>query len=296
MSKQTKMIDDAVCYCVVALYLILLILSLVGIRINRQKRSSLLKESPSDKYIRNKGAIAWRFRFFLFICLAVICRIASLIVSIVNNQPFRLSCVDKGKYEKYQAIATIPSLLFFSGFTCIAWFFAHMSFYKNIKLRRIITPFFASINVMLYAVIIVLIITSYITNNYYLVYYVGNPLYGICDYLLSFCFIFFGWKIKRNVRNEEIKSKEEYNEKIRRRSSVYGNSGPPGVPGLVGSGVSSGVSNNNISGISGIGDDMVSITNDSYDNSLINPKSQHGVGSQFVEPHISEKRFFISRV
>lgn len=103
---------------------------------------------------QSRGVMAWRFRFFIFLFGASLFRIAGLFMSVWLSKPLKLTQAKNSQEFFYQLGTSIPSLLFFSAFTCIIWFFAHMTFQGQAKRKRQITPFFVGLNVFLYILVL----------------------------------------------------------------------------------------------------------------------------------------------
>ncbi len=48
-------------------------------------------------------------------------------------------------------LASTASMLYFSAFSFIVWFFAHLAFHKQPRTKALITPFLTTLNVAIYA-------------------------------------------------------------------------------------------------------------------------------------------------
>ena len=147
MSTHNDHKSDWVSYLISAIYCTILIGCILGIRKNMIKKRTLLQTNQYDK---QKRVIRWRYRFYFTLLSATVVRIASLISAVILGKTMVLS-KDGSKGELFWSlIASIASMLFFTAFTFIIWFFAHLAFHKQPKHKKIITPFFTGLNVMLY--------------------------------------------------------------------------------------------------------------------------------------------------
>ena len=160
-----------------------------------------LKQLGGTSYYQNSKVLQWKNRFYFSLFLATICRICAIIGATVLKKKLLLSKA-KDKSEFYwQIAAAFGSLLYFTSFSLIIWFFARVAYYKQ-NSKQMITLIITSINLILYCSQVMLAISDSITKEWDLIYDVALPLFSICNFILSFFFVFFSCKIAQSIRSE----------------------------------------------------------------------------------------------
>lgn len=139
---------DWIIYAVAAIYGTILIGCFVGIRNNTKKKRYLLQH---NKYEKQQRVIRWRYRFYLTLFSAASLRIGTLISAAILNEDLQLSQADDKDDFFWSFLASIASMLFFSAFSFIIWFFAHLAFHQQPRTKALITPFLCTLNVAIYA-------------------------------------------------------------------------------------------------------------------------------------------------
>ena len=143
MSTQTAWVS----YLVSVIYATILIGCMVGIRNNMVRKRALLLV---NEYEKKKRVIRWRYRFYFTLFSAILIRIAAIISAVILNKTMVLSKATNQQEFIWSFVASIASMLFFTSFTFIIWFFAHLAFLDKPKIKNMITPFFTTLNVALY--------------------------------------------------------------------------------------------------------------------------------------------------
>mmetsp|Transcript_34959 Transcript_34959/g.30808 ORF Transcript_34959/g.30808 Transcript_34959/m.30808 type:complete len:344 (-) Transcript_34959:30-1061(-) len=194
------MASDWICYVVSGIYSTLIIGCLIGFKINYHKKQEL-KQLGSANYDKNKKVLQWKNRFYFSLFCATICRISALIGATIYNKKLLLSKAETENEFYWQIAASFGSLLYFSSFSLIIWFFARVAYYKQDS-KQMITLIITSINCILYCSQIMLAISDGITKEWDLIYDVALPLFSICNFILSFFFVFFSCKIASKIKYE----------------------------------------------------------------------------------------------
>eukprot|EP01084_Bolivina_argentea_P286784 492011_1 len=213
MSHKT----DWVSYLIASIYSTILIGCLIGIRKNFLKKRAL---NSINEYRKQQRVIRWRYRFYFILFSSILIRIITIISAMILGKTMVLSKANSEQEFFWSCLASISSMLFFTAFTFIIWFFASLTFHKQQKYKRFITPFFTTINVALYISAISIGISSYAANAWDLVYDYELPLFAICSWILAICFIFLSYKISGNIHRERTET-AEYIEHSRRFSVTH---------------------------------------------------------------------------
>ena len=241
------MTTDWICYVVSGIYATLLIGCLIGFKINYHKKQEL-KLLGSTNYEKNKKVLQWKNRFYFSLFCATICRISALIGATIYNKKLLLSKAETENEFAWQMAASFGSLLYFTSFSLIIWFFARVAYYKR-DTQQMITLIITSINVILYCSQIMLGIADSITKEWDLVYDVQLPLFSICNFILAILFVFFSCKIASSIKSERRETvdyhiEHSYSATVSRNNN---NSSRKAVPVLKqgGGGANNGNNNNN---------------------------------------------------
>mmetsp|Transcript_42368 Transcript_42368/g.37620 ORF Transcript_42368/g.37620 Transcript_42368/m.37620 type:complete len:164 (-) Transcript_42368:701-1192(-) len=126
--------SDWVSYVISVFYLLILIGCILGIRKNMIKKKNLLQ---SNQYIKQRRVIRWRYRFYWTLFGACSVRIASLIAAVVLGKTMVLSEASSQQEFAWSLSASVGSNLFYTAFTFIIWFFAHLAFHAEPKKEEI---------------------------------------------------------------------------------------------------------------------------------------------------------------
>mmetsp|Transcript_28145 Transcript_28145/g.46313 ORF Transcript_28145/g.46313 Transcript_28145/m.46313 type:complete len:390 (+) Transcript_28145:24-1193(+) len=207
---------DFISYTIAVLYTTILILCVIGIRKNMKKKQSLLQ---TNEYSKQKGVIEWRYRFYFTLCSATLLRIVCIICECILQQSFALKEAASRQQFSWSFADSFASLLFYSSFTFIVWFFAHLAFHQQPHLKTFITPFFTALNVALYISAITIAISSFATQRYDLLFDYELPLFTFCTCILAVSFIYLSFKISTSMRAER-QQEEEYVETSQRNFSL----------------------------------------------------------------------------
>ena len=139
--------SDWVSYLISVFYVLILVGCLLGIRKNMMKKRNLVQ---SNEYLKQRRVVVWRYRFYWFLFAAASVRIASLIAAVIMGKTMIIWKDTTEEEFFWSLIGSIASNLFYTAFTFIIWFFAHLAFHAEPKKKKLITPFFTGINVILY--------------------------------------------------------------------------------------------------------------------------------------------------
>ena len=192
------MSQDWICYAVSGVYATLLLGCVIGIRKNLKNREYLIL---THDYVKNAKVIVWKTRFYSSLFCATLCRIAAIIGATILNKKLLLSKAENESEFLWQIAASLGSMLYFSSFSLIIWFFAQISYHQRDH-KELITIFIVVINVLLYCSTITLAIADFITSDFALIYEVELPFFSACNWILSFLFVFFSCKIAQSVEVE----------------------------------------------------------------------------------------------
>lgn len=195
---QQNMANEWICYVVSGIYSTLLIGCLIGIYMNYSKKREL---KELGNYSKNSKVIRWKFRFYDTLFFATICRISAIIGATIYDKELLLSKAKDEAEFLWQIAASFGSLFYFTSFSLIIWFFAQIAYYKQDSKQKI-TILIITVNVILYCSQIMLAISDYITKDWDLVYDVQLPLFSVCNWILSFFFVFFSCKIASSIKSE----------------------------------------------------------------------------------------------
>eukprot|EP00483_Globobulimina_turgida_P007164 UN07178 len=158
---------DYVSYVAAVIYATILLGCLLGIRKNLLKKRILV---ATNEYQKQQRVIRWRYRFYLTLFSAILIRIVSLISAVILGKTMVLSKSGTQNEFIWSSIASVASMLFFTSFTFIIWFFASLTFHQQLKYKRLITPFFTALNVALYMSALSIAISSYAAAKWDLVF------------------------------------------------------------------------------------------------------------------------------
>eukprot|EP01083_Nonionella_stella_P043949 118548_1 len=189
---------DYACYIVIGIYSTLLFGCIIGIKINYNKKEHLIL---TGTYQQNARVIHWKRRFYLFLFFATICRMSVLVGATVLNYQLIITKADRQSQFLWQIAAAFGSMLYFTSFSLIVWFFAQISYHKKHRKERI-TLLMSTMNMMLYFGIVLLGTADYVTGQWYLIYDIQMPLFSVCNWILSILFVFFSCKIAQSISIE----------------------------------------------------------------------------------------------
>ena len=139
--------SDWVSYVISVFYLLVLIGCILGIRKNMIKKRKLM---DNNQYIKQRRVVVWRYRFYWTLLFACMVRIASLIAAVITGQTMVLAKSTSKQEFAWSLAASFGSNLFYTAFSFIIWFFAHLAFHDQPKKKKFSTPFLTTLNVALY--------------------------------------------------------------------------------------------------------------------------------------------------
>eukprot|EP01083_Nonionella_stella_P183230 661486_1 len=209
--------SDWVSYIVALLYMTILVGCGIGFRKNLHKKRAL---SDINEYEKQRRVICWRFRFYYTLFSATLIRIIGLLSAVITHQQMILAKAVNQQQFVWSAVASVSSLLYFTAFTFIIWFFAHLAFHQQLQYKRLITPFFTALNVTLYVCAFSIGISCIASTKWELVYDYVLPLFAICVWILAACFIFLSHRITFNIAQER-QDTLDYMEYSRRVSTTH---------------------------------------------------------------------------
>merc|ERR1712113_828867 len=172
----------------------------------------------ANEYEKKKRVIRWRNRFYLTLFSAIFIRITTLISAVILNKTMVLSKSTNQQEFLWSFVASIASMLFFTAFSFIIWFFAHLAFLDKPQVKNMITPFFTTLNVAIYISTFSIGISSVASSSWDLLYDYELPLFVIAGWILAICFLYLTVKISSSIQRERRET-FEYREQSRRASS-----------------------------------------------------------------------------
>eukprot|EP00484_Ammonia_sp_Unknown_P016440 CAMPEP_0197035168 /NCGR_PEP_ID=MMETSP1384-20130603/13038_1 /TAXON_ID=29189 /ORGANISM="Ammonia sp." /LENGTH=322 /DNA_ID=CAMNT_0042465193 /DNA_START=23 /DNA_END=991 /DNA_ORIENTATION=- len=189
---------DWICYVVSAIYATLLCGCLMGLQINFTKKRML---TAQGSYTKSKAVIQWKTQFFLLLSLATIVRITAIIAATVEGKKLLIAEPSSENEFIWQIAASFGSLLYFTAFTLIIWFFSKI-IYKQAESKQCVTMSVVVWNVVLYCVHLTLGIADLVTKQWYLIYDIALPLFSLSNIALAVFFVILSWKIARSLQTE----------------------------------------------------------------------------------------------
>jgi len=189
---------DWICYVVSGVYATLFIGCLIGLKINFTKKKAL---KASGVYAKNKRVIRWKAQFFWLLFFATIVRITAIIAATVESKKLLISSPDSETEFLWQIAASFGSLLYFTAFMLIIWFFSQIIFYQRDS-KQLVTTTVIVVNVILYSVSITLGIADFINHEWNLIYDVALPLFSVSNIVLAICFVVLSCKIAQSLQSE----------------------------------------------------------------------------------------------